>query len=57
MRPLLDQNEQARLKKIIETFGGPGGHGTKLQLYLEDRKEKMDNWVRHYIISLLKCFK
>ncbi|CAH0553094.1 unnamed protein product, partial [Brassicogethes aeneus] len=51
LRPLLNQNEQARLRKIIEKFGGPEGLGQKLQIYLENRKEKLDNWAYEYWLN------
>nr|XP_008201281.1 PREDICTED: choline O-acetyltransferase [Tribolium castaneum] len=48
MRPLLNTEEQRKLKNLIEKFAGPGGLGTQLQLYLQDRREKMDNWAYDY---------
>jgi pyrroloquinoline quinone (PQQ) biosynthesis protein C len=45
MRPLLNTEEQRKLKHLIEKFSGPGCLGRQLQLYLLDRQEKMDNWV------------
>ncbi|VEN58237.1 unnamed protein product [Callosobruchus maculatus] len=46
LRPLLTEQEHEKVQKIIEKFGGPGGIGVKLQLYLANRREKVDNWVR-----------
>lgn len=43
--PLLSEDEHERVKKIVEKFAGEGGLGRKLQLYLLDRREKLDNWV------------
>nr|XP_022900018.1 choline O-acetyltransferase [Onthophagus taurus] len=49
LQPLLnDDEEKQRVYEIIEKFGNPNGLGAKLQLYLEDRKEKMDNWAYKY---------
>ncbi|KAK4881451.1 hypothetical protein RN001_004770 [Aquatica leii] len=45
MRPLLDETGRERLKNIIEKFGRPDGIGPRLQLYLLDRQQKLDNWV------------
>ncbi|XP_050501870.1 choline O-acetyltransferase [Diabrotica virgifera virgifera] len=48
LQPLLSDQEKERIHKIIEEFGKPGGHGSKLQLYLENRREKLDNWAYEY---------
>ncbi|CAH1373995.1 unnamed protein product [Tenebrio molitor] len=48
MRPLLNTEEQRKLKHLIEKFSGPGCLGRQLQLYLLDRQEKMDNWAYDY---------
>lgn len=45
MRPLLDDQQHQKLKQLTEKFAGPSGLGPKLQLYLQDRQEKLDNWV------------
>ncbi|KAG5899423.1 hypothetical protein JTB14_033616 [Gonioctena quinquepunctata] len=51
LRPLLSDQDQDRVHKIIESFGAPGGLGPKLQLYLENRREKMDNWAYDYWLN------
>lgn len=56
MRPLLDEAGRTRLKTLIEKFGGEGGLGPKLQLYLLDRQQKLDNWVCS-ILTLTLCHK
>lgn len=43
LQPLLNEQEQLRVHKIVESF--KNGLGAKLQLYLVGRREKMDNWV------------
>lgn len=45
LQPLLDDVGKKRVHKIIEEFGKPGGIGQKLQLYLEEKQKKEDNWV------------
>lgn len=45
LQPLLNEASKERLRNIIEKFGGPGGLGPKLQLYLLQRQQKTDNWV------------
>lgn len=45
MQPLLNEKERDKLKQLIEKFGGPGGLGPRLQLYLLDQQQKLDNWV------------
>lgn len=45
LKPLLNEQEQDRIREIIKEFGKPNGHGSKLQLYLENRREQLDNWV------------
>lgn len=45
MKPILKPAQHDKLRQIIENFAGPGGLGPKLQLYLENRREKLDNWV------------
>ncbi|KAJ8978412.1 hypothetical protein NQ317_008487 [Molorchus minor] len=51
LRPLLKEHEQDRLHNIIEKFGAPGGLGPKLQLYLMERREKMENWADEYWLN------
>lgn len=46
LQPLLNEEDHEKVKKIVEKFAGEGGLGRKLQLYLLDRRERMDNWVR-----------
>ncbi|KAI4459911.1 carnitine o-acyltransferase [Holotrichia oblita] len=48
MRPLLNEKEREKLKQLIENFGGPGGLGPRLQLYLLDQQQKLDNWAYDY---------
>lgn len=45
LQPLLSEASRERLKALIQKFGGPGGLGPKLQLYLLQRQQKLDNWV------------
>lgn len=45
LQPLLKEQEQQRVHSIIEKFAN--GLGVKLQLYLLNRRERMDNWVRY----------
>ncbi|XP_060527166.1 choline O-acetyltransferase-like isoform X1 [Cylas formicarius] len=51
LQPLLDEKEYERIRRIIEKFAGAGGLGPKLQLYLMDRREKMDNWAYEYWLN------
>ncbi|GLV45383.1 Choline acetyltransferase [Carabus blaptoides fortunei] len=48
MRPVLTDVQHERLKQIVDKFAGPDGLGPKLQLYLLDRQEKLDNWGLSY---------
>lgn len=43
LHTLLNEEEQKRVHSIVENFAS--GLGAKLQLYLLNRREKMDNWV------------
>lgn len=45
LQPLLNDASRERLKNLIEKFGGSGGLGPKLQLYLLQKQQKTDNWV------------
>lgn len=45
LRPLLIEHEHEQVKKIVDKFAGDSGLGRKLQLYLLNRRENMDNWV------------
>lgn len=45
MKPVLTDVQHERLRQIVDKFAGPGGLGPKLQLYLLDRQQKLDNWV------------
>lgn len=51
MQPLLTEKERGRLNQLIQQFGGPGGLGPRLQLYLIDQQEKLDNWVDKNALS------
>ncbi|KAF5300477.1 hypothetical protein FQA39_LY02276 [Lamprigera yunnana] len=51
MRPLLDEAGRQRLKGIVEKFGGQGGIGPRLQLYLLERQQKLDNWAYKYWLN------
>nr|CAH7750026.1 unnamed protein product [Callosobruchus chinensis] len=51
LRPLLSDQEHEKVQKIIEKFGGSGGIGVKLQLYLANRREKVDNWAYEYWLN------
>ncbi|GJQ73911.1 hypothetical protein Trydic_g18845 [Trypoxylus dichotomus] len=48
MQPLLNDKERERLKQLIQKFGGPGGLGPRLQLYLLHQQQKLDNWAYDY---------
>lgn len=45
MKPVLKPAQHDKLRKIIENFTSLNGLGPKLQLYLLNRYEKLDNWV------------
>ncbi|CAG9860188.1 unnamed protein product [Phyllotreta striolata] len=51
LKPILTEPEHERVSKIIAEFGKPGGHGSKLQLYLESRREELDNWAHEYWLN------
>lgn len=46
LQPLLDEDGKQRVRAMVARFGGEGGLGRRLQLYLLARQEKLDNWVR-----------
>lgn len=45
MKPVLKASQHDKLLKIIENFTSQNGIGPKLQLYLLNRQEKLENWV------------
>lgn len=49
LQPLLNEQEQERVHSVIEKFAN--GLGPKLQLWLLNRREKMDNWVGEFYYS------
>ncbi|XP_050294303.1 choline O-acetyltransferase, partial [Anthonomus grandis grandis] len=51
LRPLLSEEEHADITKIAENFASEGGLGRKLQLYLLNRQEKMENWAYDYWLN------
>ena len=44
--PILNNREYEETKRCVKEFERPGGVGENLQRKLEERAEKMDNWVR-----------
>ncbi|XP_076259622.1 choline acetyltransferase isoform X1 [Rhynchophorus ferrugineus] len=51
MQPLLNEKDHGKLTNIVNKFSGEGGLGRKLQLYLLDRREKMENWAYEYWLN------
>lgn len=48
MRPLLNSAEQTKLLHLVEKFSGEDCLGRQLQLYLQEKQEKTENWVKTY---------
>lgn len=45
VRPILSDREYEETKRCVKEFGRPGGVGEDLHRRLEERAEKMDNWL------------
>ncbi|KAL1517126.1 hypothetical protein ABEB36_000934 [Hypothenemus hampei] len=51
LQPLLSDKKHDEVKKLVDKFAGENGLGRKLQLYLLDRREKLDNWAYEYWLN------
>ena len=57
MEPLVDEDQLSSTKALIKEFGKAGGLGEKLQEKLEQRANKMENWVRRPLKYLIFGFR
>lgn len=59
LEPLVSPEELEQTKQLVADFGAPEGEGERLQVRLQRRAARMENWVRKtiWVSRANGCFK